>query len=127
MDMMSGELKIYSFRLKELTEVKIEDEREAGPCQEKGCDESPDFRQRELEDPWQIEHDSMHAYQSAIAECRLDKHGSDQRPGDRLVASFEETQRADGIFRNREHAYLLTGGALQNLSIMSPDIELLFA
>ena len=67
----------------------------------------------------------MHAYQSAIAECRLDKHGSDQRPGDRLAASFEETQRADGIFQNREHAYLLTGGALQNLSIMSPDIELL--
>ena len=122
--MMSGKLKIYSFRLKELTEVKIEDEREAGPCQEKGCDESPDFRQRELEDPWQIEHNSTHAYQSAIAECRLDKHGSDQRPGNRLV---EETQKVDGIFWNREYTYLLTGGALQNLSIMSPDIELLFA
>jgi hypothetical protein len=80
--------------LEKLTEVKIEDEREAGPCEEKRCDKSPDFRQRELEDPWQKEHDSTYAYQSAIAKCRLDKHGSDQRPGDRLAASFEETQKS---------------------------------
>jgi hypothetical protein len=29
-----------------------------------------------------------------------------------------------GYPQNREYAYLLTGGALQNLSIMSSDIEL---
>ena len=44
-----------------------------------------------------------------------------------IKSGYERLKELMGCPQNREHAHLLTGGALQNLSIMSPDIELLFA
>ena len=101
------------------TEVQVEDKRKASAGQKEWCDKSPDLWYREFENPGEIEQDSSDVYQASVAKHRLYKHCSDQCPGEESASFPEGLGKSRRSRLNSVGAYLLTGGALQNLSIMS--------
>ena len=98
-----------------LTEIKVNNEGDARPRQEERGDKPPYFWW-EFEDKRIDVRNVIVIHASGVNQSRLDKHRRNKGP-ENLSAPIHLIE--EGLLKT----YLLTGGALQNLSIVSLPLQ----